>query len=344
MSTLSTPSIDLGPFVFGLAFNWGLQSVLTVQTYIYYLCFPHDRWTQKCLVYVLCIYEWVQTGLITAFTYRLLLWATSTSTQSFSSAIDDFELFSGNAWVTIYIMGAVQSAAVQIYFSRRIYILSRSYVIPCFTVFVALAQLSAGLVGGVQTFKTITDCLRGSYGAVYSYEVLNIDVATYVWLAASTICDLTIAVSLVVLLFRLKNGLKWTDIIINRLIKVVVETGSLTAVTAVVTLGLFVGGTGESAICPLLILSKLYANSVLITLNNRVIVKSGQNGDANVLKPIGHNIGNMQDFPTIDVDHSSVPRMIPIVVAVSHEVNTFVTKDEEEGRISAGHDHSWESE
>ncbi|KZT05252.1 uncharacterized protein LAESUDRAFT_236210 [Laetiporus sulphureus 93-53] len=346
MSSFQFPSYDLGPLVLGLAFNWGLQSVLTVQTYIYYLCFPHDHWTQKCLVYVLCIYEWVQTGLITAFIYRLLLGITAT--QSILSVYDDLELFSGNAWVTIYIMGAVQSAAVQIYFSRRIYILSRSYIIPCFTIFVALAQLSAGLVGGVQRLKTDKDFVRDDYDANFHYRVLNMDVATCVWLAASTICDVTIAVSLVVLLFRLKNGLRWTNIIINRLINLVIETGSLTAVTAVVTFGLFVGVPNtELAICPLLILSKLYANSVLITLNNRVILKSGQHGDlpdAIVLKPTVHNIGHMHDYPTIDADHSSIVPHVPIIIAVSHEVGTFVSKDEEEGRISAGHDHSSESE
>lgn len=77
----------------------------------------------------------------------------------------------------------------------------------------------------------------------------------------------------------MRIGHSTIDVIVNRLVLMTIETGSLTAGVAIIALGLFaVPNVGTLSIGPLSIISKLYANSVLISLNNRVFVQRGTPG------------------------------------------------------------------
>jgi len=45
-------------------------AILSVQVYIYYLCFPADKWHTKALVYAVYIIEIVQTVIVTEDSYN----------------------------------------------------------------------------------------------------------------------------------------------------------------------------------------------------------------------------------------------------------------------------------
>ncbi|KZT09148.1 uncharacterized protein LAESUDRAFT_539852 [Laetiporus sulphureus 93-53] len=301
----------------GLVFNVGLQSALTVQTYVYHVCFPDDPLIQKCLVYLVCIYEWVQTGLVVVKVFHsvheAILSGNNQDLQVFCSLLDQ--------WGIIYIMCAIQSAAVQAYFARRIYILSRSRITTGFVIVMALAQMCSGIIFGVSTLieglsTTVT------YGANIS------------WLVGSAVADLTIAITLVILFHKMKNGLKQTDILMKRLARVVIETGTLTATTAIVASVLLFMAPAESgpdwAVCLLLFLSKLYANSVLFTLNNRAIIKSTQDEDgrtAIMLSPTVTHLHNHNHPLEIVADEQRSPIVISIVR--EEDVYTSAVKHEE---------------
>lgn len=98
-------------------------------------------------------------------------------------------------------------------------------------------------------------------GAAYK-RAENIPIA--LWLAGSALADSLIAVFMTISLRKMKNGIMETEILINRLICIVVETGSLAAVVSIVTLTLVLGLPESYLVaCPMLFLSKLYSNSVL---------------------------------------------------------------------------------
>ncbi|KZT65817.1 hypothetical protein DAEQUDRAFT_759116 [Daedalea quercina L-15889] len=115
--------------------------------------------------------------------------------------------------------------------------------------------------------------------------VLNWGVATEVWLWGSVFVDAMIAGCMIHLLRRFKTLREDTNLLVNRLIRLIAETGCLTAVGAITVL-VFYRAFPETllAACPLLLLSKLYANTLLITLNNRAFMNAHVSG-AN----IGHS-------------------------------------------------------
>ncbi|KAF8492778.1 hypothetical protein F5888DRAFT_873617 [Russula emetica] len=55
----------VGPVLIGALSNWLLLGVLTMQVYVYYLCFPSDYWWIKLSAYGLYLFELGQTLLVT---------------------------------------------------------------------------------------------------------------------------------------------------------------------------------------------------------------------------------------------------------------------------------------
>jgi len=71
-------------------------------------------------------------------------------------------------------------------------------------------------------------------------------------------------------LSRMRTGINSTERIINRLIRLFIETGLLTTIAATLDLGLFIGLPSSPWFVILsLVLSKLYSNSLLVVLNHR---------------------------------------------------------------------------
>ncbi|KZT09146.1 uncharacterized protein LAESUDRAFT_539986 [Laetiporus sulphureus 93-53] len=227
-------------------------------------------------------------------------------------------------------MCAVQSAAVQTYFARRIYILSRSRIITGSVIAVTLGQICIGILSALSNIQSVS-----SAGA------------TIAWLVVSAVADVTIAITLVILFHKMKNGLKQTDILMKRLARMVIETGTLTgtvflscvtlreklnlppATTAIAALVLLFTAV-EWTICPMLFLSKLYTNSALFTLNNRAIIKSTQGEDgrtAIMLSPTVPHLHNHNHPLEIMSDEQRSPIVISIVR--EEDVYTSAVKHEE---------------
>ncbi|KZT09152.1 uncharacterized protein LAESUDRAFT_540592 [Laetiporus sulphureus 93-53] len=299
------------PQLIGILFNVGLQSALTVQTF-----------------YLVCIYEWVQTGLVVVYVFAEV-----------SDSVAGYLLGINDVWVIVYIMCALQSAAVQTYFARRVYILSQSRIITGFVIVVALAQMCCGIIAADSALKVLNN--------YFGNDIPDWNGTTISWLVGSTLADVTIALTLVILFHKMKNGLKQTDILMKRLARVVIETGTLTATTAIVILVLFIKEPvgvvyviiGHPlmiivvqlwAICPMLFFSKLYANSALFTLNNRAIINSAQGEDgrnAIVLIPTVPHLQNNNRPLEIVADDQYSPTVISIVL--EEDVSTSAVKYEE---------------
>ncbi|EAU82196.2 hypothetical protein CC1G_10598 [Coprinopsis cinerea okayama7 len=97
-----------------------------------------------------------------------------------------------------------------------------------------------------------------------------------VWFLAACISDVLITMVLVVTLSKRKTGFAATDDAIQRIIRITVQTGALTAFFAIGDVVFFMT-MGHTALNFLwdLALSKLYANCLLSTLNARTSIKEG---------------------------------------------------------------------
>jgi len=244
----------LGPILMGLFFNWGLLGVLGTQVYIYYLCFPRDSRYMKGLVYTLFLMEIMQTCMISSDGWQWLIRAWGHPEQ-----LEDYHL----EWFDVPVLAGIMSTTVQIFFAWRIWMLGRSMILAGVIVAASLVQGSAAIASGIK-LKQLPSFV----------EIARLNTPVSVWLAGSAGVDILIAITMIYLLTRAKNGFSNTNYLIARLIRLTVETGLLTATVAVVDVTLFNAfKTNNLHICPAIILAKLYTNTLMAVFNNRIFMQ-----------------------------------------------------------------------
>ncbi|KAG7444391.1 uncharacterized protein BT62DRAFT_240290 [Guyanagaster necrorhizus] len=235
---------------FGNLFNWGLFGCLVVQIYFYYLNYSTDGPAVRGVVAFALVLEIVQTILVThdAFITFCSQWGTP-------SAL----LQVGYIWLTLPIFGSLMSFIAQSFYAWRLHLLAKTRWLPAIIILISLTQLIAGIVTGaiVIGINDVRD-LHKSFKAAS------------VWLAGTALCDIIIAMSMVIFLTRSKTGFHRTDVLLTRIIVVTIETGFASAIVALVDMILFLTFRDENwHLCTAMMLSKLYANSLLVVLNSR---------------------------------------------------------------------------
>jgi len=238
------------PLLYGPLFNWGLYGALCVQIYVYSYNFENDKLSIKFITYFLFILETVQTALTGA---DLHYW--------FIAGFGDVERLQNThfAPVDVPIMTAVSSFIVQGYFCYRIWTLNRRFLWLCCII----------------AILTVTQSTGAMWGAISSLEGRQFDVsraALYLWSIASALADMLIAVSMMLLLRR-PNG-EFSNLVLIRVVRLTVETNALTASVAVTSLVLYAAFPNEPYYAFTLdIIGKLYSNTLLVSLNNRIYLR-----------------------------------------------------------------------
>ncbi|KLO12204.1 hypothetical protein SCHPADRAFT_431111 [Schizopora paradoxa] len=243
-----------GPLLLGYLFNWGLFGVLSVQVYFYYLAFPRDRRMKKLLVAGIYLLELAQTILMTHDAFGT--YAIHYGDVSF---LYNLQLLP----FSIPFLSALVSCAVQMHYGYLLRILSGSRILGLTVAFFAFIQVTAALVQAAQDI--VIDKFPLSSKSFASETV---------WLSGSVICDLIIAFAMTYILMRKDTGFPATHALISKLVRIVVETGCLTAVTTIVTLVLFITVPDKGYYpCLTMVLAKLYSNSLLAILNSRIRIE-----------------------------------------------------------------------
>ncbi|PPQ91014.1 hypothetical protein CVT25_013939 [Psilocybe cyanescens] len=246
-----------GPLLLGYMFNWGLYGALSVQVYIYYMSFPKDRIHMKCLIYGLYLLEMAQTIIVTHDAFNGYA-------KGFGNlkALHSIQL----EWLCVPIFSGIVSCTVQMFFAYRISILSGSKAIGITISAIALTEGVAAIVGGVQAATVDLQRLQTKAFA-----------STSVWLAGSAVCDIIIASCMSYFLSRRDTGFKATRTLINKLIRLTIETGTLTATVATVDLVLFLAYRHNNYhTAPATILAKLYSNTLVMICNSRMRIIGGR--------------------------------------------------------------------
>ncbi|KAK0484809.1 hypothetical protein IW261DRAFT_858958 [Armillaria novae-zelandiae] len=248
-----------GPYIIGCLLNWGLFGILSVQLYLYYLAFPNDRRFTKILVYGIYVIESVQTMLVAHDAFAM-----------FGYGFGDIDALTrvNFFWLIGPIMSAVASCVGQVFYAYRIFIVSKSRIIPIFIICVSLTSSVVALIIGIGYHNV---------GNVTKLNNWKTCIAVGVSCGAAALCDILIAICMTYYLMRSTNDFRRTRMLVTRIIRLSIETGSVTAVVALLSFVLFIAFPRHIFfITPGLIMPKLYANCVYMVLNSRFRIIGGR--------------------------------------------------------------------
>ncbi|KAK0468773.1 hypothetical protein IW261DRAFT_1372803 [Armillaria novae-zelandiae] len=248
-----------GPLIIAYLLHWGLFGTLSVQLYLYYLAFPKDRKFIKYLVYGIYIIEFVETILFTHDAFA-----------KFGYGFGDIEALirMDFNWLAVPIMSGVIAFVGQVFYAYRIFILSKSRIVPVFIICVSLTSSVAAIITGAYCFPEEN---------VTEINDQKMTVAVGIWCGASALCDIIISVCMTYYLMRSNPSFQHTRIMVSNIIRLTIETGTLTAVVVLLTLILFFvfpQQTFYGTAC--IIIPKLYANTILMVLNSRIRIVGGR--------------------------------------------------------------------
>ncbi|SJL06795.1 uncharacterized protein ARMOST_10137 [Armillaria ostoyae] len=233
-----------------------LYGILCDQVYIYYISFPKDNLPSKTVVYLLWLTETVQTVGNMIDTFDMFCYDFGNV-----SALDDIRL----VWFTIPILSGFVACIAQLFYAWRMYKFSKKARWLCIILSViAFTQFAAAIYCGIQIRNT------GSGHYLNLRKNSKVRVTAIIWLGGSVLCDTAIALCMTYVLCRAQTGLKSTRILLSRLIRLTIETGTATAAIAAVHLALFLSYNNSYATVPANCLIKMYANTVLAVCNSRM--------------------------------------------------------------------------
>ncbi|KAK0236406.1 hypothetical protein EDD85DRAFT_640199 [Armillaria nabsnona] len=248
-----------GPIIVGGLLNWGLFGTLSVQLYLYYLAFPNDRQFTKYLVYGIYVIEFVQTVLIARDVFA-----------TFGYGFGDMDALTrvNLSWLTIPIMGAVSACVGQGFYAYRILILSKSRIIPIFIICILLTNSVASIFTSIYAFQA---------GIITKLNTQKIHIAVGISCGAAALCDIIIATCMTYYLMRSTTNFRRTRMLVTTIIRLTIETGSVTAVAALLNFVLFIALPYQTSYAtPGLLVPKLYANTVYVVLNSRFQIIGGR--------------------------------------------------------------------
>ncbi|KAK0444986.1 uncharacterized protein EV420DRAFT_1277169 [Desarmillaria tabescens] len=242
----------------GTFLNLALYGVLCDQVYIYYISFPKDRLVTKSIVYVLWLVETVQTVINISDIFDIFCYDFGNLSE-----LDDVHL----TWFNVPILSGFVGCVCQLFYAWRMYKFSKK---------TRWISLTLSMIAFIQFAGAIGCGITAESHDHYSdlQTDLTIKVATMIWLGGSVLCDAAIAICMTYLLSQAHTGLKSTRVLISRLIRLTIETGTATATLAVIDIALFLAYPNNNYhTVPAICLVKVYSNTILAVCNSRMTTR-----------------------------------------------------------------------
>ncbi|KAJ7176980.1 hypothetical protein C8R46DRAFT_47264 [Mycena filopes] len=241
-----------GPILIGVFFNMILYGVLVTQITTYFQAQRKDALWIRLLVFYVFFIETSNTALDIAVMYQPLILEYGTIPGALPTV-----------FLTQPLCIALVAFPIEVFFIWRIYSLTEARILPA--IFFVLSLLAFG--GGIWTTVALGGAGRWDNVSVSFH-------AASLWIAASMTTDLCIAFCLAWVLRKKKTGFGVTDTVVDRIIRMTVQTGLITAIVNILDLFsfLFVKNSTLNFMWsnPL---SKLYSNCMMSTLNARSNLK-----------------------------------------------------------------------
>ncbi|KAF9562875.1 hypothetical protein CPC08DRAFT_706387 [Agrocybe pediades] len=273
----------IGAPLIGMVLNWFLFGILSTQVYVYFLSFPNDRTSIRLLVFGIYIVEAVQSLLFMQYLFR-----------TFATGFGNLLVFNqvDTLWLSAPILTGIVAFVAQAFYAYKLRVIAQSKILPSVILLLAFVQLCGGLVLAVQCKNAVL---------LSNFLGRNTYITTGIWNGASAACDVLIAVAMTICLKRRDTGVKQTTALLRRIIRLTIETGLMTATVAILNLALAVlPNQPNYYMAAASVLGKLYSNSTLTLLNNRLNM-------GNEPREVNSTLGNDISLRT-DQYLSSIPR------------------------------------
>ncbi|KAJ7676678.1 hypothetical protein DFH06DRAFT_1428360 [Mycena polygramma] len=218
---------------------------------IYRLCFPRDPWAVKLLVYSMLLAMTVCTCL------------NGLDVQSwYGKFYGQIRGLSSRDHSSFYspIMGSIIAAVVQLFFCYRIIVIKRAAWPLCVLIVIHSVMQTVGGIGvGIMSFEL-------------QFHTRAVGIFMRLWLIPGPVADVLIASAMTYLLLRVEVAPKTRDIV-KDIVSLILETNMFSAAVAIIGLVLYLAVFEPYCAAPIFMLPGIYANTLLATLNNRVVIK-----------------------------------------------------------------------
>ncbi|KAJ7090957.1 hypothetical protein C8R43DRAFT_1050199 [Mycena crocata] len=259
--TSTAPTFDVhllfGPMLIGVFFNMVLFGVLIAQQLTYYKTSGKDPLYMKIFVWVIFFLEVANAAFDISYMYEPLI-------LHYGAFPDNLPTVFMTQPLCIILVGL----PIQMFFIWRVRTLTGSNILPAVIFLFALTAAGGGLATSVRV-----------PAAKHFSNIPHLFRSAEIWLIAESITDLMIAASLSIALNRSKTGFPLTDTVVDKIIRMTVQTGMITALFSILDMVSFLTVTNATLNFMWNIpISKLYSNALLSTLNARTELNRSMNG------------------------------------------------------------------
>ncbi|KAJ6594661.1 hypothetical protein B0H19DRAFT_1247318 [Mycena capillaripes] len=247
---MSGVTLLFGPLLIGVVLNMMLYGVMATQMITYYQHYTNDSaWIRYLMLYLFLV-ETAEVIIELGIIYEPLIIQYG---KEAAIAISP-RMLPGDS-----VLIAIVSAPIQLFTAWRISVVTGSLILP--GIISALSIISFGF--GITVSAVVSMNPEYQNFGKFKTEII-------LWLVLSAVCDIVIAVGMTHALYIRKTGFSRVDGQVNRIIRLTVETGALTAVTALADVTLFLVFPHTNLNFALdFPLSNLYTCSMLAMLNSR---------------------------------------------------------------------------
>ncbi|KAF8158463.1 hypothetical protein B0H34DRAFT_859227 [Crassisporium funariophilum] len=238
-----------GPMFIGFTFNVFLYGIMVTQAYLYFTTYKQDRTWMKSFVVLLLVADTVNTVFDFAYLYRSLI-----------VHFGDGEFLATADWIfaTEPATTGIIASLVQCFFAWRICILTNSWPLSGIVV-------AGAMIGGISAVATAFEVGR----TPHFVDFRDFKAVVIAWLAAESITDVAITAIMVWFLRKHKTGFQESDLMVDRIIRITMQTGLITSLVAILDLIFFLTNPSGIHLIFNFPLSKLYTNSLMSSLNSR---------------------------------------------------------------------------
>ncbi|KIK68203.1 hypothetical protein GYMLUDRAFT_68084 [Collybiopsis luxurians FD-317 M1] len=240
----------------GYLLSYFLGGILFVQVFTYYFSFRQtDPCWLKIFVFVICLVECASTVCATVLVISSLI---IKGYLSYSLLDPGFQ--------AVAILNGIASSMIHAFYCWRIRVLRGPWAIIVFIMMLSLVQCIMVLISGFGGFSG-GDILGAEISSYVDSSLLDINV---LWLSVSAVCDIIITSTILYLQNRIMKDSGSSNPLTTRVKSVVIHTGMITAIGALIELLLYL--TLRNTLVHFILFyaqPKLYANCAMAALNAR---------------------------------------------------------------------------
>ncbi|PPR05506.1 hypothetical protein CVT26_009010 [Gymnopilus dilepis] len=258
-----------GPLLVGTFLNAALLGVMITQVYLYFTSFRKDKIWMKIFVSFLFVCDVINSTLNLAGVYMTLVrhFGDYTYLTRISWLFDSGEIQILSQSRTLVVnrtpstdpaMTGIIVTSCQLFFAWRIYQLRRN-------------MLPALLVAIFATVGGDSRQAQAQRPGFRDHRLTVLKTPVIIWLSSDVIADILITISLISYLHKAGFNSR-TDSLIDRIIRTTIQTGTMTALVAILDLLLYTLKPNSGLhLFANFVICKLYSNSLMSTLNSRGI-------------------------------------------------------------------------